>query len=79
MRKEEMQHFADKYFSYRTMVAAAADYARTINSEKNIHMEISRLGQYCMEHPEFELEMVCAYLDKLNGFKSKYPQMKEAM
>ena len=32
------------------------------------------LGTICMVHPDYELEMVVAYLDIKNGLATRYPE-----
>jgi hypothetical protein len=70
------------YFSEATTLNALHDYADTVNVHYFSYEGMKGfegLIFYCVNHPEFELEIVCAYLDYILFGEVDYPKLPESV
>ena len=57
----------NNYFSATLVSKALADYARACQTS------VYKVSTFCHYRPDFELEIVVSYLDKINGITNSYP------
>ena len=67
-------------FTIDTERKAIEGYA-TLNSVENFEYDglkgLIAFDLYCTDHPEFLLELIVAYLDKLNQINAEWPSLPE--
>jgi hypothetical protein len=59
------------YFTLHTSGLAAIYYADKFS------VKFEDINRHCADNPDFELEMVCAYLENLNGFSAPFPKINK--
>lgn len=57
----------NNYFPTTLVSKALADYAKACQTS------VYKVSTFCHYRPDFELEVVACYLDKINGISDSYP------
>ena len=57
----------NNYFTATLVSKALADYAKACQTS------VYKVSTFCHYRPDFELEIVASYLDKIHGITNSYP------
>lgn len=57
----------NSYFPATVVSKALTDYAKACQTS------VYKVSTFCHYRPDFELEIVASYLDKINGIADSYP------